>query len=461
MSDHEKTASETSKGNVILPAPSVEALNPISRKAHLRRKVEQFRLGQWSQFRKRELALLYPARVVLQTAREATRNKVFVRASSLAFFTVLALVPLGALAGSLLLAFGSSDGKSILQDLQQHLLPVAGERITQFVLQAIENATDAGLGAVGALGLIVTAVALFIQIEQVFNDLWRVEKRRPFRVRVLLFYTLITVGPLLLSLSMYKAAAVTANMGQFGFLGSLANHATPLVLSAGTFLLAFRLLPNTKVGWLHALSAAVVTSLIFELAKFGFNLYVSQVLATGYSAIYGPVGVIPVFLLWVYISWTVVLLGAQMAYCSQNLRTLMIDDKIERKMVDPLRNAFIGSSMLGVELFTPIARGFARAQLPVATRRICVESGYHFRIVEEGLTRLENAGLVLRAEVGEQLGYIPAKPLGDIPLHALIEAFELDSHKPEVVRGVAEVLHTLRQAQSLSVKGLTAEVLSR
>ncbi len=454
----EKMAQREDNGHDAVPETTVRA----SRRSAFWERQERFRLGHWERLRAMDFAAHFFLRLVILTWRKAWRDEIFMRASSLAFVSVLSMVPLLVVGGSLFLTFGGGmEAGGILGDVQAYLIPVAGDKITDYILEALDRAAALGTGPVGALALIITSVALFIQIEGVFNDLWRVEKRRPMYVRVLLFYALVTLGPLLVSFSVYQAARFSLHIDMYGFFGRLAHHAVIYAVSVGIFFAAFKLLPNTRVLWRYAILSAVVTSILFEIAKFGFNLYITNVFSTGYSAIYGAIGLVPVFLIWVYLSWTVVVFGIELSYCGQNLRRLMLRDKVERKLSTGSGQELVLGSLVAVEVMATVARGFARGEVPVPIDRICAESNYSIQVALAVMARLEAVGVVLRVEQGDIDGYVPARPLDEVSLWELVKSFEVAGvkaeHTPELRATVQRALEALRIAlQTLSARDLAS-----
>lgn len=410
----------------------------------------------------RESALHYPVRLVLLLAQRFVSERLLVRASSLAFFTILSLVPMLVVAVSTIVAFGgknSDDSSRTLDQLEGLMLPGLGPEVSQYAVEALERATTGGIGAVGVLVLVFTAVMLFFHVERVFNDTWHATERRPVYVRVLLFYSLMTLGPLLLSVSLYHAAAL-ADAVDVGVVSWLTASITPFVVNAAIFLIIFKLVPNTLVRWRYAIISAFLTSIAFELAKIGFGIYAHQTMSGEHNVIYGPLVILPTFLVWVYVSWMVVLVGNQVAYCMQHMESLSVLDARERARMHV--EAFVGSSLVALEVFAPIARAFDRGLGPLPHAVICTESGQHQRAVAEILDTLVDAGLVLEVECKGSTGYLPARSPADITVREILAPFEQmaggnSAHEPSPE--LEAVLSRVRGAQAAAVDGLTAQDL--
>jgi membrane protein len=183
------------------------------------------------------------------------------------------------------------------------------QALTQFAVKASK------LGGVGLVLLAVTALALMFTIDRTLNAIWRVPRPRPLAQRVLVYWTALTLGPLLLGASLSLTSyALSASKGLVSALPgavALAIDALEFGLLASGMALLFRYVPNTHVRWPHAWAGAVFAAIGFDLAKRGLALYVQSV--PGVSVIYGAFATLPILLLWIYICWLVVLLGAVIA----------------------------------------------------------------------------------------------------------------------------------------------------
>jgi membrane protein len=178
--------------------------------------------------------------------------------------------------------------------------------LTQFAAKASQ------VGAVGLVVLLVAALVLVLTIDRTLNAIWRVRKRRPLAQRVLVYWAGLTLGPLLLGVSLTLTSyAVSASRGMVeGMPGGVRTLLAVIEfgLLAGGLAGLYRYTPNTYVSWTHAWAGGLFAAVGFEIAKRGLAWYVS--LVPTYSVIYGAFATLPIFLLWIYLSWVVVLLGA-------------------------------------------------------------------------------------------------------------------------------------------------------
>lgn len=251
-------------------------------------------------------------------------------AASLSYTSLLALVPMLAISLSILSAFPVFDEArdGIQQLIFDNFAPNTGEALTDYIQTFIKN--TAGLTAIGIVGLAATAVMLLATIEDAFNTIFRVEKKRPFIGRLLVFWAVLTMGPLLMgasfSLSSYfYALAEVFDTEVVSGLTSLVRDLIPVLLSAAGFAVMYVFMPNRPVKLRHAIVGALIAATLFELLKSGFT---SLVIGGGtYSTIYGAMATVPIFLVWMYVSWTVVLFGA--------LLTAALPDWMADRKYDP------------------------------------------------------------------------------------------------------------------------------
>ena len=237
-------------------------------------------------------------------------------AGSLTFTTLIALVPLMVLVFSLFTAFPvfASFQKALEQYFLSNLIPDdIAKPVMRWVTQFAGKAR--GLGTAGAAFLGVTALALMLTIDRTLNAIWRVSRPRPIAQRVLVFWAMLTLGPLLLGGSLALTSyAVSANRGLVaqlpGGLETFLDVVQFLVLTASVAGL-FHFIPNTHVRWRHALLGAVFVTLGFTLAKLGLAWWLQRV--PTYATLYGAFATLPIFLIWIYLGWVIVLLGALLA----------------------------------------------------------------------------------------------------------------------------------------------------
>lgn len=249
-------------------------------------------------------------------------------AASLTFTTVLAVVPLLAVILSLFTAFPIfQDFQLALEEfLANNLMPVAvADNIMSYLNTFAQQARS--MTTVGAIFLIVTSILLMKTIDEALNAIWKVRKQRPLSKRILVYWALLTIGPLMLGASLWASSYITrAQFGLVAELGVLQNiiaTVLPLLTSIIGFTLLYYTVPNRVVHWRDAFIGGLTAAVVLELMKTGFAYYISNF--PSYTLIYGTFAAIPLFLLWIYLSWLVVLLGASIAAILPQLRLTDLD----------------------------------------------------------------------------------------------------------------------------------------
>ncbi len=259
----------------------------------------------------------FPWRNTAHTLRERFReDRLGLTASSLTFTTTIALVPLFTVVLAVFTAFPMfSKLQGVLQQwLVESLIPDSIARqvlgyLTQFSGKAHK------LGVAGFAVLIVTALALILTIDHTLNGIWRVRQPRPLGQRVLVYWAVVSLGPLLLAMSLSLTSyALSASKGLVGALPGglqLLLDSVQFVLLAWGMAALYHYVPNTQVRWTHAWVGGVFVSAGFELAKRLLVLYLGKV--PTYSVLYGAFATVPILLIWIYTAWVIVLLGAVIA----------------------------------------------------------------------------------------------------------------------------------------------------
>ncbi|HEX3139122.1 MAG TPA: YihY family inner membrane protein [Rhizobacter sp.] len=264
----------------------------------------------------------------LRTLRQRFReDRLGLTASSLTFTTLISLVPLVTVMLALFTAFPmfAKFQDSLQKYFLQALVP---DSIARPVLGALTQfATKANrLGTFGLVVLVFTALALMLTIDRTLNSIWRVRKPRPIAQRVLVYWAAVTLGPLLLGVSLsITSYAISAGRG---FVSDLPGGVTVLLNTIEFILLCaamaglFHYVPNTLVRWRHAWAGGVFVAAGLELAKRGLGWYLSTV--PTYSTVYGAFATVPILLIWIYLGWVIVLLGAVIAAYAPSLQMRVV-----------------------------------------------------------------------------------------------------------------------------------------
>ncbi|MDP1691792.1 MAG: YihY family inner membrane protein [Burkholderiaceae bacterium] len=350
-----------------------------------------------------------------RTLRERFRDDhLGLTASSLTFTTLIALVPLVTVMLAIFSAFpmfASFQGaleKYFLQSLVPDGIakPVLGA-LTQFAAKATR------LGSVGLVVLVFTALALMLTIDRALNAIWRVRRPRSIAQRVLVYWAALTLGPLLLGISLSLTMTVlTASKGVIGTLpgglGLLLNAIEFLLLAAGMAGL-YHYVPNTQVRWRHAIAGGVFVAIGVELAKSGLAWYLGAM--PTYSTVYGAFATVPIFLLWIYVGWVIVLWGAVIAAYAPSLSMRII-----RLPATPGRRFTLALAVIG-----ELARARQRPQRGLTLAELASAISTDPLQVEPSVEALQGLDWLARLdeEAGQRLVLLvdplttPARPLID------------------------------------------------
>lgn len=347
-------------------------------------------------------------------AARFSRDRCMQIAASLTFTTLLSLVPLATIALTLFSAFPVFEDFSnqIKVYLLANLVPeVAGKIITGYMQQFVESA--ARLTAVGIGFLAVTAMTMMLTIEHAFNVIWRVERPRPLIKRLVIYWAVLTLAPLLIGASLSLTSwLVGLSMGyakHIPVFGVGALKVLPVLFTTLAFAILFELVPNRHVPRAHALVGAVAAAIVFESMNRLFGHYISN-FAT-YRLVYGTFASVPIFLLWIYLSWLSILLGAVIAASLSYWRTPAAHSlSPAARLLDALRVLRILASGLQDGRVSTIPALSASLHLS-------------YDALEGILGKLENGGIVRKAEGG---CWLPVRDAAHIRVAELLRLFVLD-----------------------------------
>ncbi|MFZ6849410.1 YihY family inner membrane protein [Undibacterium sp. RuRC25W] len=249
----------------------------------------------------------------LQRLREGRLTQV---AGSLTFTTVLALVPILTVALAIFTAFPlfNTFRTSLDAYFVQNLMPKGiANTILGYLTQFATKATR--LSAVSGVALMMTAVATMATIDRAFNEIWQVKRSRPFVQRLLVYWAIVTLGPFLIGVSIsitsYLFTATSGVVGAVPFIGGVFYTLISVGFTTCAYTLLYLAVPNRAVDWHDAAWGGVFAGCAFEVAKRGFAIFVTHF--PTYTIVYGALAAVPIFLIWIYLSWLITLIGAVIA----------------------------------------------------------------------------------------------------------------------------------------------------
>lgn len=241
-------------------------------------------------------------------------------AAELTVTSLLAMVPMTTVVFGLLVFIPGFE--QTLEKLQanffEYFVPATGSTIRQYINEFVAKAND--LSVWGVIALFITALMMMRTIDTSFNKIWQSSAKKSIAKTFLIYWAVLTLGPILLGVGLLLSAYFSS-LSLISDLGQYAKNFTivlPFVLALTAFSLVFFVVPNRSIKPLHALFAGLLTAMLFELAKWLFAIFVSRF--STYQLIFGAISVMPLFLIWVYLSWAIVLLGAQFCYSLESFK---------------------------------------------------------------------------------------------------------------------------------------------
>ena len=386
----------------------------------------------------RSVLLVY-LRAWENAVRSYEPDQMAMRAHALTFRTLLGVVPFLAVAFSLFKAFGGLEASQqvLQQKLIENLAPGTASVVQDYLNTYLGRVSTGAIGGVGVVVLFLTVISLLTYIERSFNALWNVASVRPFFQRFVMYWAMVTVGPVLVALSFSMTSPARAQV-VLDRLGLLAPELGPLlqtvlghfhwVLTWAGMTVLYVTVPNTQVRWRAAAGGGLLAGGLWELGKFGFTWASARLF--DYSAVYGSLGTLPVFLLWLQIGWLIVLFGCKVTFGLQYARALQ-EERAALGAGPVVRELLALRSMLLV------ARAYLKGVPPPTAEELAAESPAPFEVHQEVLNRLVEAGLLLAVPGGTTWGtdhsgdshqrsverYLTARDAALINLAEIVEVF--------------------------------------
>ncbi len=408
--------------------------------------------------------LLRQLQTVALVWSDFNENQCLQRASSLTYYSLLSVVPLLALTFALLKAFGVQN---TLEPLIMEKLNVGNEEVVQRIMDYINNTQVGRMGAVGLAFLLVAVISLLTNVEKAFNDIWGVRDVRPILRRFADYLSVILVGPVLIisaismtsSLASYALVQKLIEMQMVGNLILWLFQIAPFVFMWLAFTVLYVFMSNIRVEWRAAFVGGVIGGTLWQLAQWGYVNF--QVGVAKYNAIYGTMAALPIFMIWVYISWVVVLFGLEVTYAKQNLRTSGRD----LRGSEVSRNSY---EQVAMALLVTLADRFTRGEKALTQEQLARQLFIPPRLCRSILQMLVSIGFV--SELCSRLGrrsYQLGRSAEDLPLteimHAMREKGEevlhLSPHPQTIV--ALEVCQEMDDLLATGLKGRTLKDLVR
>lgn len=368
--------------------------------------------------------LLNFLKIILLSLRGFSNNALQTKAAALTYFTLLSFVPMLAVIMAIANGFGY---QSILKSQLFDYFP--GQRaflekaigFSETYLATLNNEVIVG---VGLAFLLYTVFSLLSAIERMFNDIWQVSKDRSFARKLTDYLSIFIFIPILLTLSSGTSIFLSTFFHlfqEYHFISPIAGillKILPFIITIFMFTAIYIFIPNTKVRFSHAFYAGIVVGFAFQCFQF---LYISgQLWVTRYSSIYGSFAALPLFLLWLDLSWLITLFGAKLAFAGQNVRQFDFEQ-------DSKRTSRRFKDFTAIVLMTIIVKQFEDGELLRTSEELSAESGIPPVLTQSELNRLTDAGLLVEtssASRDKTIQYMPALDIHKISVGLVLKKLD-------------------------------------
>jgi membrane protein len=416
--------------------------------------------------------------------RSFQSNRAPVRASALAYTTLLALIPILAVFVSISTSFLKKDGEKPIDEFIARVVNTMAPQlglsqsgdpaeathnraaVVQNILTYIENINSGKLGATAAVALIFVGISLLSTIEATFNDMWGVTRGRPWTQRVVQYWAVLSLGPLFI----VSALALTTST-RFGAVNRLIERAPlfgivvfkllPFIVLIVSLTLFYKLMPHTRVLWMPAIVGGLVGGSLLQANSLFSVIYLSKVV--GYSKVYGSLGAVPIFLVGMYFSWLIVLFGSQVGYAYQN-RLAYLQER-EAESVNQQGREFVALRMM-----TYIAQKFETGEKAATRTEMAKILGIPTQLAAQVILPLVHCKLLMEVQ-GEETGYSPGRPVDRISIEDILcalragqgrELATTDDRARAVVREQYErvLLSEMQVANAVTLKTIVSRVAS-
>ena len=333
-------------------------------------------------------------------AKRFMNDGCFTRAAGLSYTTLLAIAPVLALAFAVLSMFPTFQGMEdrIHEVIFKIFVPTASAAVGDYFTRFIGNATHST--AFGVITLTVTSVLLLLTIQNSFDYIWSSPTKRTFLSNILTFWSTLTIGPLLLGTSLSVSSYLFAKAQILNIPGaveanSLFLRVFPSLMEIIAFFLLYTIIPNTFVRWKHALVGATFTTLIFELLKLGFEYYVATF--PFYQVLYGTLATVPIFLIWLYLSWAAALLGAEIVSTLPEYSALTEED-INTSTKNLLITRIL---MAGIAVIQRLYKASRNPNYFETSASLIHSIPMRHAVIHEAIERLRNTRYLVKTEDGK------------------------------------------------------------
>ena len=386
-------------------------------------------------------------RIVLLALRGFAEDKCQLRASALTFFSLLSIVPVVAM------AFGIAKGFGFEKMLQEKIMTqLQGQeevaaKVINFAQTLLANTQGGVIAGIGIVILFWTVIKVLGNIESSFNDIWGIKKGRSMGRKFSDYLSIMLICPFLLimssSVTVLITSQVTLIVEKLAFLGPLGAliltslRILPYAAVWFMFTFVYVFMPNTKVNIRSGLMAGIIAGTIYQMVQWGYITF--QIGASKYGAIYGSFAALPLFLIWLQISWLVVLLGAEISFAEQNVDTYEFES-------DSLKVSYSFKKLLALNITHVCVKLFHEGKTPPTAAKLSHELEIPIRLIRQVIFELVEAGVLAEVKLNgtQETAYHPARDLDGLTVQNVIDL--LDRRGSDMIPiAQTETLQTFRK----------------
>jgi membrane protein len=372
--------------------------------------------------------LLRELRILVVVARGVSRGQIPLRAATMTLATLLALIPMVVLSFTLIGAFGGFEGieAALQRFILQNLVAGVQEQASGFLRSFLEGVYSGAFQGISLFFLLGAVLGLLATVEQAFNHLWGIKHGRSPAHRLTTYTTIAVLGPFLIGVSLTMTASLQnsdliVSLRGWAPVGGLVHFAfglVPLLITVLGLTLIYVVLPNTKVRFLSAFPSAVIAGLIWELSKWGYGLYLSS--RTMYSSLYGSLTAIPLLILWIQFSWTIVLGGALLTFAREAADGFLLEEgAVSASFRERLRAA--------LRCMLAICRTHYKGETAPNVSELAAALHIPVRLIRSAVSDLISGGLlheVIRRPASGEGGLVPAKDLQSLNVYDVVSCLQ-------------------------------------
>jgi membrane protein len=371
--------------------------------------------------------LIRYTRILIIAVKEFIEDRCPLRASALTFYSLLSIVPVVAM------AFAIAKGFGFQKRLELQLMDkFSGQeqvimQVIEFSRNMLENTKGGLIAGVGVVVLLWAVISVLGQIEQSMNDIWGIKKARSIGRKFSDYLSIMLIAPVLLIMSSSATVVIATHLSQitqkiellgvFSPLISLVLSILPYCLIWILFAFVYIFMPNTKINFLSGLIAGVAAGTIFVIVQKFYIVF--QVGVAKYNAIYGSFAALPLFLVWLQLSWFIVLFGAELGFAHQNVEAYEFEP--DRKRISP-----IFRKLLSLQVIHQLVKNFTLGEKPMTAPGLSETLDIPIRLVREILYELSECGLVAEttSEDEKEVAYQPARDINEFTVSYILESLE-------------------------------------